>query len=105
MEHMFKKFLALTALAACLGGFADVTAMVTANNNNIGPVTPKFTIRSQGTNALRRLVGVWDKMNLYDAPDCWNGLFSIMPEYTRSFNNRRIAECLFGTNNCDNECN
>jgi hypothetical protein len=103
MEHMFKKFLALTALAACLGGFADVTAMVTANNNNIGRVTPKFTIRSQGTNALRRLVGVWDKMNLYDECD-WNAFFSIMPEYTRSFNNGRIAECLFGTDDCNNDC-
>ena len=98
MEHMFKKFLALTTLITCFSASA-------ADQVFPGPVTPKFTIRSQGTNALRRLVGVWDKMNLYDAPDCWNGLFSITPEYTRSFNNRKIAECLFGTNNCDNDCN
>ncbi len=69
-----------------------------------GPVTPKFTIRSQGTNALRRLVQTWDMMNLYDT-DKMNGFFSVMPEYTRSFNDRKIAECLFGTNRCNNNGN
>lgn len=102
MEHMFKRFLALTALMTCVG----ISGMATTVANNVfpGPVTPKFTIRSQGTNALRRLVGTWDMMNLYDS-DCWNGIFSIMPEYTRSFDDRKIAECLFGTNNCNNNTN
>jgi hypothetical protein len=75
MEHMFKRFLALTALIACLGGSADIFGQTTTD---IGQVSPKFTIRSQGTNALRRIVGTADKMNLYDI-DCWNGFFSIMP--------------------------
>ena len=102
MEHMFKRFLALTALMTCVGisGMATTTANVFP-----GPVTPKFTIRSQGTNALRRLVGgTADLMCMYDT-DCWNGFFSIMPEYTRSFNDNRIAECLFGVNDCNNNNN
>ena len=97
MEHMFKRFLALTTLIACFGASA-------ADNDNVGRVTPKITIRSQGTNALRRLVGTADMMNLYDN-DCWNGFFSIMPEYTRTFNNSRITECLFGiSEDCNSDC-
>jgi len=100
MEHMFKKFLALTALVACFGASAADN-----DNNNIGRVTPKITIRSQGTNALRRLVGgTADLMCLYDN-DNMNGFFSIMPEYTRSFNDNRLAECLFGfSNDCNSDC-
>lgn len=62
-------------------------------------VSPKFTIRSQGTNALRRIVQSADLMCLYDM-DKINGFITLTPEYTRSFNNNKIAECLFGTNNC-----
>ncbi len=57
-------------------------------------VSPKFTIRSQGTNALRRIVQSADLMCLYDM-DKINGFITFTPEYTRSFNNNKIAECLF----------
>jgi hypothetical protein len=106
MEHMFKRILALTTLLTCIGMSDNVSAMAATAAANVfpGPVTPKFTIRSQGTNALRRLVQTWDMMNLYDT-DKMNGFFSVMPEYTRSFNDRKIAECLFGTNRCNNNGN
>ncbi len=101
MEHMFKRFLALTTLIACFGSSA---AFGMSTSNDLGRVTPKITIRSQGTNALRRLVGTADMMNLYDN-DSWNGFVSIMPEYTRTFNNSKITECLFGINDdCNSDC-
>jgi hypothetical protein len=95
MEHMFKRFLILTAV---ITGFGISAA------DHASSVAPQFRIRSQGTNALRRLVGVWDKMNLYDT-DSMNGFFSITPEYTRSFNPDRITECLFGIGeDCNSDC-
>jgi hypothetical protein len=62
-------------------------------------VSPKFTIRSQGTNALRRLVQCADLMCIYDI-ETINGFVSAMPEYTRSFKNNKIGECLFGPEHC-----
>ncbi len=64
-------------------------------------VTPKFTIRSQGTNALRRLVNNVGKINRDE--ENGYGVFSIMPEYTQSFKDRKIAECLFGDALCGDD--
>ena len=64
-------------------------------------VTPKFTIRSQGTNALRRLVNNVGKINRDE--ECGYGVFSIMPEYTQSFKGEKIAECLFGDALCGDD--
>jgi len=74
------------------------TSLVTVASST---VSPKFTIRSQGTNALRRLVGNVDKVDVYDMDaKYWN--LSAMLEYTRSFDSEEIAECLFGCFLCDN---
>ncbi len=72
-----------------------VSSFVCANS-----VTPKYTIRSQGTNAARRLAGSVDHVMLYDMEN-WYGTLSVTPEYTRSFNRKGIAECLFGDKLCD----
>lgn len=64
-------------------------------------VTPKFTIRSQGFNSVRRLPGETGRnIFLYDVDRCecgdFYGKFSLTPEYTRSFRPHDIARCLFG---------
>jgi len=59
------------------------------------PITPKFTIRSQGANALRRMVQSVGVMNLYDISGL-NGTVAITPEYTRSIRTNDIITCLFG---------
>ncbi len=58
-------------------------------------VAPYFSIRSQSVDSARELVGWTHFVNLFDK-DCNYGVFSIIPEYTRSFNSTNIAECLFG---------
>jgi hypothetical protein len=63
-------------------------------------VTPRFTIRSQGTNAVRRIIQSTDKANLYDMEKFY-GNKSLTAEYTSSFNSKKIAECLFGDILCD----
>jgi len=68
-------------------------------NNNA--TTPKFTIRSQGANAARRIVNTVGKINLDE--ECGYGNFSITPEYTRSFRSNKIAECLFGDALCGDD--
>ncbi|HRN77913.1 MAG TPA: hypothetical protein PLU71_01625 [Candidatus Dependentiae bacterium] len=62
-------------------------------------VTPKFTIRSQGTNAVRRMVESVGNMFLYGM-DSFNGTYALTLEYSQSFNNDDIAKCLFGDALC-----
>jgi len=90
MERMFKKIVSLSLLLSISAAFADITQKV----------TPKFTIRSQGTNAARRAMGSVGHVNLYDM-EKWYGTLSITPEYTRAFNRDDIAKCLFGDALCD----
>ncbi len=64
-------------------------------------VTPKFTIRSQGFNSVRRIPGETGRNTfLYDVDKCecgdFYGKISLTPEYTRSFRPHDIARCLFG---------
>lgn len=94
MKQIYKKMLSLLMLSSCIPLCAAATETIA--------VSPKYTIRSQGTNALRRIVQTADLMCLYDM-DKINGFISFMPEYTRSFRNNKIAECLFGSENC-NDC-
>ena len=92
MERMFKKIFSLFMICTYSALGADAP-------NTLG-VSPKFTIRSQGTNALRRIIQDADLMCLYDM-DKINGFITFTPEYTRSFNNNKIAKCLFGSDTCD----
>jgi len=63
-------------------------------------VTPKFTIRSQGSNVVRRILGSIGKRDLYGMDNgYWT--FSLTPEFVDSFDSAKIAQCLFGDSLCD----
>jgi len=83
MKRTLKHYLALGILFVWSGLSADSS------------VAPYFSIRSQSVDSARELVGWTHFVNLTDK-DCNYGVFSITPEYTRSFNSTNIAECLFG---------
>jgi hypothetical protein len=64
-------------------------------------VTPTVVFRSQSRDKVRQMVGVvggTDRTNHTHryGMESWNGLGSIMIEYTQSFRPHRIAHCLFG---------
>ena len=63
-------------------------------------VTPKFTIRSQGSNVPRRVMGSIGKRDLYGVDNSY-WTFSLTPEFTDSFDSAKIAQCLFGDSLCD----
>lgn len=63
-------------------------------------VTPKFTIRSQGSNVPRRVMGSVGKRDLYGVDNSY-WTFSLTPEFTDSFDSAKIAQCLFGDSLCD----
>jgi hypothetical protein len=75
---------------------------VHADDDSCRTVTPKFTIRSQGANAVRRIVNTAGILNVEN--ECGGyGTFSITPEYTRSFRSNRITRCLFGEALCGDD--
>ncbi len=79
MNRTICKYLSLSLVLSILN--------VHAEESNSHAVTPKFTIRSQGTNAVRRIVNTVGKINLDE--ECGYGTFSITPEYTRSFRSKK----------------
>jgi len=91
MKRTFKKIISLSVLLIVCAAFA-------ADPEKI--VTPKFTIRSQGTNAARRMVGSVNNVMLADMDQRY-GTLSLTPEYTRSYDRKAIAECLFGDSLCN----
>jgi hypothetical protein len=91
MEHIFKKFLTITALLS----------VVAAQANN---VTPTLVYRSQAFHSDRqKLAGMVGHTHLYDM-DSWYGTFDATVGYMRSFQESKIAYALFGSDlNC-NDC-
>lgn len=67
--------------------------------NSVQPIAPYLSIRSQGVNAPRRLVGTLDYTHL---PGTCSpaGYFSVTAEATRTFDHKNINKTLFGTD-CD----
>lgn len=63
-------------------------------------VSPRFTIRSQGSNVPRRIMGSIGKRDLYGVDNTYWTL-SLTPEFTDSFDSRNISQCLFGDSLCD----
>src|SRR5437868_12902847 len=61
----------------------------------IAALVPTFVPRSQSVNVAREMVGWQEYINRPDA-QCSYGVFTITPEYTRSFNSGQLVECLFG---------
>lgn len=57
--------------------------------------TPYYSIRSQGVNTVREMVGWEDRINRCDKK-CFYGAFYAAGDLMRSFNPGRIAQCLFG---------
>lgn len=68
---------------------------------SVSAVLPYFSIRSQAEDAARELAGWAHQVNLC-CKEHWYGSFSITPEYSQSFNNQNLANCLFGLENCNN---
>ncbi|BDC34630.1 hypothetical protein Noda2021_05880 [Candidatus Dependentiae bacterium Noda2021] len=86
-----------------LKGFLCVAALATTGAQ---AVAPYYSIRSQGLDSARELVGWTNHTHLYDK-DGFYGSFAIIPEFTRSFRSSRIAETLFGpsiNSSCDSDC-
>lgn len=73
-------------------------------------VTPYFSIRSQGVNAVRDLVG-WQTLINNCGMEDWYGATALTVEYAQSFQSHHICECLFGNavhtpgpNSCKSSC-
>ena len=62
-------------------------------------ITPYFSIRSQGLNTPRHMGGVVQQLFTYHDKKI-AGTFSGAFEYSRSFDNDEITQCLFGTKGC-----
>lgn len=62
-------------------------------------VTPQLSIRSQGLNTPRHIVGAVQQVYTV-AKDSLYGTVAAALEYTRSFDHEAITECLFGTKCC-----
>lgn len=62
-------------------------------------ITPQLSIRSQGMNTPRHLVGALQQVYTVDR-DAFYGTVSAALEYSRSFNHQQITECLFGNKCC-----
>lgn len=70
-------------------------------------VVPYYSIRPQGVDAARELVGWTQQINLacHEGNDnTFYGTMSATAEYTRSFGSGHIAQCLFGANSCNSAC-
>lgn len=79
---------------ACIGAALWCATIVTT-----GPVTPYYSIRSQGLNTPRHISGVVQQVYAVNK-DSLYGTLSAALEYNRSFHSQDITECLFGTKNC-----
>lgn len=58
--------------------------------------------RSQSQDTARQLVGITQDINLFNVADYY-GMFSLTPEYTRSYNARNLAKSFFGCAITDND--
>src|SRR5689334_4348756 len=80
----FQQTLLLAAISLL---YCDITL---ANDR----VAPYFSIRSQGVDMPRHLVGM--NYNTYAHTQTPYGLLSFAPAYSRSFDSDQITRCLFG---------
>jgi len=73
-------------------------------NGSTNQVSPYFSIRSQGANIAREMVGWTNHVDLYDVRNIY-GAGSFTLEYTKSTKSNRIAQCLFGNDLLGDCCN
>ena len=62
-------------------------------------ITPYFSIRSQGLNTPRHISGMIEQAFTAHNQNV-HGTFAAVLEYSRSFDNEEITNCLFGTKEC-----
>ncbi len=98
-RHVFRR-LSMGILMSVITTLQLSASCKSSSSNCLHSVTPKLTIRSQGTNAARRMAGSVGQINLNNMDQLY-GTISITPEYTRSFDEDNIAQCLFGDKLCD----
>jgi len=84
---------AITA-GACLSIMLPMISKIDTNH-----ITSFFSIRSQGRNSPRQMVG-WTSYTHQTASDeqSLHATWAFTPSYTRSFRHTHIEECLFGSN-------
>lgn len=79
-------------------------AILAGISSNMDGALPYYSIRSQGVDAARELVGVTHLINLYNK-ESFYGVAALTVEGTRSFKPGRIFNCLFGPfDNCNTTC-
>lgn len=115
MKKSFKSLIALSIFlsiktysmnSSCCGvnTCGDCTACGDCNSCCIGKCDgyPLLLPRSQGQDEARRLVMTQQFVNRYDM-DSTYGAFSIIPEYSQSFNSKSLSHFLFGSDlvNCN----
>jgi hypothetical protein len=69
--------------------------LATSFYNSLTAISPYLNFRSVSVNAARELVG-WQTLIQKACMERCYGVFSITPEYSRSFDNGKIAQALFG---------
>ena len=127
MKHIFKKYCSLALLLSTGLALADCNSGCTTNSCNTGctttcntgcdsgcntscnsgcqpltSVTNCFLPRSQSRNNAIKTSGIDPHHEHLFDKECMYGTVNIAVEYTQSFRNRRIAECLFGC--CSEHC-
>ncbi|MCX5922152.1 MAG: hypothetical protein NTX86_02395 [Candidatus Dependentiae bacterium] len=96
MNQMLKKLFSAAVLLS-------TPAFCSQPANTPCAVAPQLLFRSQAVDAARELAGWAHHVNLFDQDKIYGSL-SATVEYSQSFRSSRIAECLFGTNSCNNDC-
>ncbi|BDC34631.1 hypothetical protein Noda2021_05890 [Candidatus Dependentiae bacterium Noda2021] len=81
-------------------------ALLASLSTSMNGALPYFSIRSQGVDAARELVGLTHFINLMNK-DSFYGVASLTVEGTKSFRPGRIFDSLFGSfaDNCNSNCN
>src|SRR5437867_4385056 len=100
MRYVQKLFVIL----ACAGHLTHAQSSCPVDTANPCGAAPYFSIRSQGENAVREMVGWQELINRCDMDDFY-GAVSVVGEYSESFRSNDIARVLFGsdytnTNGC-----
>ncbi len=100
MKQLYAKsaFLVLSTL----GTSVSIDAAATTNTCRVAPY---FSPRSSSVDLVRQVVGVRDIIeDLKCSDDCWPGYVGSVTEFTKSFNNLHISDCLFGTSLLGDGC-
>ena len=79
--------------------FSIITILFITHVLQAQTITPYFSIRSQGLNTPRHISGLVHQ-SFTERKENVHGTFAMALEYSRSFDNDEITNCLFGTKEC-----